>query len=1385
MNEKKKLRRLPKRILSFVLTLAMVLTLMPGMSIEVKAAAASSGYITDEHGCMEYRLYDGNIYDFKGYVNGDWKQVTCGDAGFNVGVYNGNGLSVTSTPSFIADGQAIMITYTVENTGSSSVSDCRFYIAADTMIDHNDASSNTISDDVVVMTNQSTGVSFFALSSTEGGTAVATEYSRADVSYTHVIFYGADPSTVTSVASANDSAFVMYFPKETITAGEKRKYTLIVGMGDASSIDTIISNVKNALNASLDYANEKITDLEPGGKYEITVEDGNEGTVTYKVTASADGTIPLKGTDDDGKEYDLIGKKATIIQKGDGENTSDSDPVKIDVAGRPIPQDPDVPTNTPSDIDANDVETTTNSIKVKAVDGQEYSIGTDGPWNSPDEDGYVIFSGLDQLTEYTIYTRVKATSSAPASVISDGVTVKTQGMFAPTKTEYNGPYDGLSHELKVDANVEGATVTYSESLNGSYNSETFSFKDSGEHKVYYCISKENYYNAYGILIANISNSGHIFSYSADDNKITAKCTDNNCIYHEDGVSLTLTASSPNYSGTAVTYSDDGTDAKIKLDGKTAWTGAGLSCEVKYYTSYTDEATNTPTSSTNGGASGEGAAPKDAGNYIVVLKAKEGDDVKKTLAKSFSINTVTITSDFITLEAASKEYTGAEITNAVTVKDGLTTLAVGTDYTVTGNKGTAKGEYTVSVTGKGNYKGTATKKWNITGEIPTITTNPTAGTITYGQKLSDSTLTGGVAKKGETVVPGTFAWKTPDVTPKVSDSGSTNYKIVFTPTDTENYGTVEFDAKVMVNKKTLTAKILNQTALKTADATYDITKDMIVLGAILNEDKGKVEVATITGGNNPSIATAGTYDITATGLTLSGEASANYQVTSVTNGTLTVKEPTGGVQINNNTDSGSVFVEVNKEDELPTTSISNMDKELASALLSDTDETNVTDGQNALIYLDLKDGENLASAEEISKIETAVTAGENKGVLLDLSLYKKIGGAPAEKITDISSTGKNVEVSIQVSDLGLPALEAGYTRTYSIIRLHDTTAERLNVTVVNGEIKFVTDKFSLYQILYKDASNGGGGYNPTVLATEVKIDTPSKTELTEKGETLQLTASITPSNTTNKTLTWKSSDEAVVTVDSTGKVTAVGDGTATITVSTSNGKTTTIEITVKIRKDNDEEKPSEDKPSDPITATEIAKNTLTLNAGLKVSQTGKKINVVWGKVADADGYLVYATYCGTNFGSAIKTIKNPTTTSLSITKLNGKAIDLKKSVKVYVKAYKLVDGKKVAFGKTITAHIVGSKNTKYTNVKEIKLTSKSSVTLAVGKTSTIKAKVVLVDAKKKQLSDSHAKQFRYASSNTKVATVNANGKITAKKKGTCYIYVYAKNGYAKKIKVTVK
>ena len=62
-----------------------------------------------------------------------------------------------------------------------------------------------------------------------------------------------------------------------------------------------------------------------------------------------------------------------------------------------------------------------------------------------------------------------------------------------------------------------------------------------------------------------------------------------------------------------------------------------------------------------------------------------------------------------------------------------------------------------------------------------------------------------------------------------------------------------------------------------------------------------------------------------------------------------------------------------------------------------------------------------------------------------------------------------------------------------------------------------------------------------------------------GEKLTLTATVEPSNATNKTVTWTSSNKNVATV-SNGTVTAVGSGTATITA-TADGKKVTCTITV--------------------------------------------------------------------------------------------------------------------------------------------------------------------------------------------------------------------------------
>ena len=66
----------------------------------------------------------------------------------------------------------------------------------------------------------------------------------------------------------------------------------------------------------------------------------------------------------------------------------------------------------------------------------------------------------------------------------------------------------------------------------------------------------------------------------------------------------------------------------------------------------------------------------------------------------------------------------------------------------------------------------------------------------------------------------------------------------------------------------------------------------------------------------------------------------------------------------------------------------------------------------------------------------------------------------------------------------------------------------------------------------------------------------------KGKTYQLDATVTPSNATNKTLTWTSSDPKVATVDKNGKVTTIKNGTTVITCKSANGKTATCTITVR-------------------------------------------------------------------------------------------------------------------------------------------------------------------------------------------------------------------------------
>ena len=85
----------------------------------------------------------------------------------------------------------------------------------------------------------------------------------------------------------------------------------------------------------------------------------------------------------------------------------------------------------------------------------------------------------------------------------------------------------------------------------------------------------------------------------------------------------------------------------------------------------------------------------------------------------------------------------------------------------------------------------------------------------------------------------------------------------------------------------------------------------------------------------------------------------------------------------------------------------------------------------------------------------------------------------------------------------------------------------------------------------------------VSVTGVGLNKTAETITTATG-TVQLVATVTPANASNQNVTWSTSDATVATVDATGKVTAVGNGTAVITATTvDGGKVATATITVNI------------------------------------------------------------------------------------------------------------------------------------------------------------------------------------------------------------------------------
>ena len=243
---------------------------------------------------------------------------------------------------------------------------------------------------------------------------------------------------------------------------------------------------------------------------------------------------------------------------------------------------------------------------------------------------------------------------------------------------------------------------------------------------------------------------------------------------------------------------------------------------------------------------------------------------------------------------------------------------------------------------------------------------------------------------------------------------------------------------------------------------------------------------------------------------------------------------------------------------------------------------------------------------------------------------------------------------------------------------------------------------------------------TVAVTGISLD---KTELTLKsGEKATLTATVTPANATDKSVTWTSSDPPVVAVDN-GEILAGKPGTATITVKTKDGgKTATCKVTV-------------ESGDVAVTGVSLDKTELTLKSGEKATLTAT--------VTPEDATDKTVTW---------------TTSDAAVVAVDKGEVLAGKPGKATI-TVKTNDG-----GKTATCSITVEAAT--VAVTGVSL-DKTELSLTEGGSATLKATVTPEDATDKTVS--------WKSSDSAVATVDENGKVTAVKAGSATITVTTKDG----------
>ena len=549
---------------------------------------------------------------------------------------------------------------------------------------------------------------------------------------------------------------------------------------------------------------------------------------------------------------------------------------------------------------------------------------------------------------------------------------------------------------------------------------------------------------------------------------------------------------------------------------------------------------------------------------------------------------------------------------------------------------------------------------------------------------------------------------------INPTNATNQRIVWTSSNT-SVATVE---RGKVTAKGKGTAIITATTYNGKKATCNVTVTSPVAITGINLDKSVLEL--YVGKSDTLNATISPSDATDQSVTWS---SSDTDIVTVSHGKVTAKKK-GTAIITATTNNGKKA----------TCKVIDSNIEVAGVDLNKT-ELKIAIGQSETLTASINPNDATDKTVTWTSSDTSVATVEKGKVTA-----KKLGTAT---ITVTTHNGRKATCKVTVTN---PITVTGVSLNKTELKLYVGKSDTLTATVSPAD---ATDKTVTWSSSDKDIATVEKGKVTAKKAGTVTITATThngkkatckvtvsniavtgislnKTELKlYTGQSETLTATISPVDATNKTVTWTSSDTSVATVEK-GKGTAKKAGTVTITAKSNNGKTATCKVT--------------------ITANVVV-------TGISLNKTSTTIVV-------GNSETLTATISPSN--ATNKTITWTSSDTSIATVSNGK-ITAKKAGTATITA-------KSNNGKTATCKVTVS-NVAVTGIS----LNKTSTTLVVGQSETLTATISPSNATNKTVT--------WSSSDTSVATVS-NGKVTAKKTGTATITAKSNNGKTATCKVTV-